>query len=355
VRVLLVAPATGAYGGIEAFVIALAQQLSARSDLEVRACFKLVAGGTASDTLRTQLLQSGVTFALVQRASRDLLAQLQWADVVHAQAPSPDVCTLSRLLGKKLVLTIHNHLYGRRGPRILVWRAALRLAQRRWYNSQFVRTFWERGAASAASAAFPAVARVDRQFAPLAGRTGFVFVSRMVPGKGAEILLEAYRCAGLDPERWPLRLVGEGPLLGVLTQRCASQPGVSFEGFATQQRKDELIARSRWLIAVPNYLEAMGVTPIEARRKGVPCIISLDGGLPEVAGSEALTCAPGDARGLAGCLISAARMSTEEYAGRAEAAYEGVARLLRPIEWYADSYYSVLGRTGGAMGAARLT
>ena len=96
-------------------------------------------------------------------------------------------------------------------------------------------------------------------------------------------------------------------------------------------------------IPVPNYLEAMGVTPIEARRKAVPCIVSLDGGLPEVAGREALTCAPCDLRDLVRCLVTAAQMSDEDYAARAQAAYEGVARLLRPLEWYADSYHAVGG------------
>jgi glycosyltransferase involved in cell wall biosynthesis len=355
VRVLLASPATGEYGGMEEFVIALAQQLSARGDLEVRACFKLLAGASASDTLRAQVKRSGISCALVPRVSVDLLVQLKWADVVHAQAPSPDICALARMLGKKLVLTVHNHLHGQRGARVLSWRAALRLAQRRWYNSHFVRGSWERSAPSAGSEAFPAVARVDRQFAPLEGRKGFVFVSRMVPGKGAETLLEAYRAVQLDPALWPLRLVGEGPLLADLQTRFASQPGVHFEGFVAQPRKEELIAHSRWLVAVPNYLEAMGITPIEARRKGVPCIVSLDGGLPEVAGSEALTCAPGDPVGLARCLVAAARLSDEDYAARASAAYEGVAGLLRPLEWYADSYYAVLGRQKGTMAAPRVT
>ncbi|MBV8308088.1 MAG: glycosyltransferase family 4 protein [Gammaproteobacteria bacterium] len=352
-RVLLASPATGAYGGMEEFVIALAQQLSVCRGFEVRACFKLVPGATVSDTLRAQLEQSGITFVLVPRASRELVSQLWWADLVHAQAASPDICLLTRLLGRKLVLTVHNHLHGQRGARARSWRAALRLAHRRWYNSQFVRASWERSAPSIASEAFPAVARVDRQFFPLEGRSGFVFGARMVPGKGAETLLEAYQAAQLDPVRWPLRLVGEGPLLGRLKERFASHPGVRFEGFVTQQCKDELIARARWLIAVPDYLEAMGVTPIEARRKAVPCIVSLDGGLPEVAGSEALTCAPGDALGLARCLATAAHMSDEDYERRARAAYEGVARLLRPLEWYADSYRSVLGRRDDTIAAPR--
>ena len=337
---------------MEEFVIALTQHLAARGDLEARACFKLLPGATVSETLGSQLERSGIAHVFVQRGSADLLRQLRWADVVHAQALSPDICTLARLLGKKLVVTIHNHVHGQGGARVLLWRAMLRLAHRRWYNSQFVRRSWERSAPDTVSEAFPAVARVDRQFAPLEERTGFVFVSRMVPGKGAETLLEAYDAARLDPALWPLRLVGEGPLLGSLRGRFGNQPGVRFEGFVTQQRKEELIARSRWLIAVPNYLEAMGVTPIEARRRAVPCIVSLDGGLPEVAGSEALTCAPGDADDLARCLVRAARMSKADYVARARAAHEGVARLLRPLEWYADSYYSVLGRRSGTSTAS---
>ena len=337
---------------MEEFVIALTEQLAARGDLEARACFKLFAGAAVSDTLRSQLERSGIAHVFVQRGSVDLVRQIRWADVVHAQAPSPDICTLARLLGKKLVVTVHNHRLGQAGRRVVLWRAMLRLAHRRWYNSQFVRRSWERTAPDTVSEAFPAVARVDRQFAPLEERTGFVFVSRLVPGKGAETLLEAYGAARLDPTLWPLRLVGEGPLRASLEGRFGSEPGVHFEGFVTQQRKDELIARSRWLIAVPNYLEAMGVTPIEARRRAVPCIVSLDGGLPEVAGSEALTCAPGDAGELARCLVRAAQMSAEDYVARAREAYEGVARLLRPLEWYAHSYSSVLGHRRGTSTAS---
>jgi len=355
VRVLIATPATGQYGGMEAFVIALTQHLTARHDLEVRACFKLCTGTSVSDTLRVQLETAAIPFAIVGRASLDLLAQLNWADLVHAQSASPDICALARLLGKKLVITIHNHLHGQRGARVALWRAAMRLADRRWYNSQFVRSSWERSAESLASEAFPAVAPIDRQFSPLESRVGFVFVSRMVPGKGAETLLEAYRGAQLDPERWPLHMVGEGPLLGSLKERFAGHPGVRFEGFVTAERKDALIAQARWLVAVPSYREAMGVTPIEARSKAVPCIVSLDGGLPEVAGSEALKCAPGDPLELARCLVNASRMSEAEYAARATAAYEGVARLLRPIEWYADSYHSVLGRHRRGVAAPHAT
>jgi glycosyltransferase involved in cell wall biosynthesis len=342
IRVLLASSATGQYGGMEGFVLDLTRYFSGRTDLEARACFKLHAGAVVGDTLRAQLETSGVAYTVVRRASRELIRQLSWADLVHAQSASPDICGLARLLGKRLVITVHNHLYGQRGARVHVWRAAIRLAHRRWYNSQFVRASWEHSEASVTSEAFPAAARIDRQFSPIEGRCGFVFVSRMMPGKGADTLLEAYVGAKLDPERWPLRMVGEGPLLDGLRERFATHPGIRFEGFVTPERKDEVIAGARWLVTVPNYREAMGVTPIEARRKGVPCIVSLDGGLPEVAGDEALTCRPGDPGDLASCLLEATRMTAEDYTLRASAAYEGVAQLLRPLEWYPESYHSLM-------------
>jgi glycosyltransferase involved in cell wall biosynthesis len=337
-RILLASPSRGEYGGIEAFVICLAEFLAARADFEVRACFKLVSGCSVSDNLRDELARSGISYAVVPRASRELVRQLRWADLVHGQNASPDICALSRVLGKKLVLTIHNHMHGRRGARVFLWKRAMRLADRRWYNSRFVRRSWE----TESSVAFPTVPRIERRFSPLDNRVGFVFVSRMIPNKGADTLLEAYVAANLDPVRWPLRMVGAGPLLDGLKGHFESHRGIHFDGFVTQQRKDEVIAGAKWMVTPPSGLEDMGLTPIEARSKGIPCIVSLDGGLPEVAGEEAITCRPGDADDLARCLGTAARMSADEYAARAAAAYEGLGRLLRPLDWYAESYHAVL-------------
>src|SRR5262245_44072337 len=114
-RVLLVSPTTGQFGGMEGFVIELGRYLSAVKDVEVRACFKLIAGHKVSDTLRRQLETSVARPCVVQRGSLELVRHLSWADVVHAQAASPDICGLARLLGKKLVVTVHNHLHGQHG------------------------------------------------------------------------------------------------------------------------------------------------------------------------------------------------------------------------------------------------
>jgi len=348
-RILLVAPSQGVVGGIESFVLALAEYLAARDELDLRICFKLVAGYSLSAALRDELNRSGLPYRVTTRASAALAREIRWADLVHGQNASPDVCLLARLLRKHLVLTIHNHLHGRNGARVMLWRRAMRLADRRWYNSAFVRASWETGGPTVRSEAFPTVSRIRRSFAPIESRLGFVFVARMIPNKGARDLLTAYGQADIDRRAWPLRLVGDGPLLAELEQEFASSPGVRFEGFVSQERKEELIGAARWMVTPPNTREDMGLTPLEARSKGVPCIVSADGGLPEVAGSEAMLFQPGDVAGLRACLELAARMPSDHYASLAANAFGEVANLIRPMGFYVDSYLDVA-RRGAAPG-----
>lgn len=343
-RVLIVAPTMGVYGGIEAFVISLTRHLELRADVEVRACFKVVARRSVSSGLAEQIALAGINCVIVKRASAELARQLAWADLVHGQNASPDICLLSKFFGKHLVLTIHNHMYGRQTLRARIWKWAMRLAQRRWYNSRFVRGSWERGPESSRSEAFAVVPAITRRFAPIDGRRGFVFVARMIENKGADTLLEAYVRAALDPHVWPLRMIGDGPLLADLRARFGSIKGVSFHGFVSSAQKDEMISAARWMVTPPNTQEDMGITPLEARRKGVPCIVSRDGGLPEVAGDEALLCEPGNTLDLAGCLQTAAAMPDAEYVARSHATFETVEQQIRPLDWYTQSYLELLDR-----------
>ncbi len=71
------------------------------------------------------------------------------------------------------------------------------------------------------------------------------------------------------------------------------------------------------MVVPPNTKEDFGLTAVEARNLGVPCIITRDGGLPEAGGRQALICEPNDPRALAELLQQAAAMSETEYAERA--------------------------------------
>ena len=85
-----------------------------------------------------------------------------------------------------------------------------------------------------------------------------------------------------------------------------------------KRRRNEM-KNARWVVVPPNTREDFGLTAIEARHLGVPCIITRDGGLPEAGGRQALICEPGDVAGLAKLLEQAAQMSEAEYAERARA------------------------------------
>ena len=88
-RVLLVSPCFGAYGGIEAFVFAVADAIGRDPRFEVRVCFKRVANFSLQPALEQNCRAAHVQFC--DRASRELFSAIGWADVVHAQNASPDV------------------------------------------------------------------------------------------------------------------------------------------------------------------------------------------------------------------------------------------------------------------------
>ena len=49
---------------------------------------------------------------------------------------------------------------------------------------------------------------------------------------------------------------------------------------------------AKWMVTPPHTQEDLGLTPLEARSVGVPCIASTDGGVKETAGPHALFCKP---------------------------------------------------------------
>jgi glycosyltransferase involved in cell wall biosynthesis len=336
-RVLLVAPTFGAYGGMEAFTLAVARAASRDRQCAVRVCFKR----TATFALRPELERAcqGLPVEFCSRASRALWHAVGWADVVHAQSPSPDLAVVAALRRKPLAMSVHNVLARPLTLRGLVWRAAARLARVRWYNSTFVWHSWEprprRG-----SAHVPPVSDLPSVQVPPAERRGFIFLGRLVPGKGADVLLDAYRQAALDPDRWPLTIAGDGPMRSALEAQCArdSLPGVSMTGFLDDRQKAAALARAKWLVAPSHWLEPFGLVALEARSVGIPCIVTRDGGLPEAAGPEALVCAPRDAAELAAVLRHAAAMPDDEYAGRAARTRESLGEAIVPAGFYPEAY-----------------
>lgn len=338
-RVLLVSPCQGIYGGMEAFVLAVAESLRNTPELSVRIAWKKVRSFRLDPNFERIITSAPIPSIFVPRMSPALWRLIRESHVVHAQNASPDVLIMAKLLRRPVALTIHNrnnHTTFFDYSRLI----AARLATRRWYNSEFVRSTWEAGSAPRASKVVPTVSRLPQGIVPPSERQGFVFAARWIANKGIETLIEAYRRARLDPVRWPLALLGTGPLYPEIVNALETQPvaGVKILGFVDEEHKADLIRTSRWLVAPPNTREDLGLTPIEARSVGVPSIITRDGGLPEAAGSQALICEPGDIVGLTQILQQAASMDEAEYARRSEVCRQELESFLVPMSFYADQY-----------------
>ena len=175
---------------------------------------------------------------------------------------------------------------------------------------------------------------------PFHERRGFAFIGRWIANKGIDTLLDAYALARIDRAQWPLVLMGDGPLRKMIEYAIQKRgiTGIEVLGFVDAATKAERIKNARWMVVPPNTNEDFGLTAVEARNLGVPCIITRDGGLPEAAGPQALICPPNDPAALAQLLETAAAMSDEEYAARATRTREELATELEPIEFYAESY-----------------
>jgi glycosyltransferase involved in cell wall biosynthesis len=342
IKLLLVSPCEGAYGGIEAFVMAVAAAVRREPDFEIRVVFKKTKHFAKQPSLKHMLRGESVDFC--ERADKDLAAEIRWADVVHLQNASPDVVLLAKLFRKRLALTIHNYMPRQWNAHRLLWRVSARLADARWYNSQFVWDTWEGDWKRSGSSKVATTSTLPEGWTPPEKRVGFAFIGRWIANKGIDTLVDAYAMAALDREKWPLVLMGDGPLRSLIEhaiQRRAIS-GIRVFGFVDEDVKAQQMKNARWVVVPPNTREDFGLTAIEARHLGVPCIITRDGGLPEAGGKQAIICEPGDTAGLARLLEEASRMSEAEYAERAQRTREELATELEPMEFYPRAYRRIL-------------
>lgn len=343
-NVLIVSPSFGTFGGCEAFIFRLAEEI-VDHDYHATLCFKRVEGEFALDeTLKEYIETTPARVVFVDRASQALYDEIRAADLVHCQNPSIDVALMAKWAGTPLVMTIHGWLRERWTPRGLAARLARRLTDRRWYNSDFVWSKWEPHGRSATSGKLPIVSNLPTGMVPPNERKGFVFAARWIENKGLEVLLQAYAQADLDRRKWPLILLGDGPLRPQIEAMICEDEisGVDIRGFVDNATRNDVIRHARWMVTPPHTDEDLGLTPIEARHVGVPCIITRDGGLPEAGGAHALVCEPRDVDGLCQRLEEAAAMDAGTYNALAEATRKELLDYLQPMSLYIDHYHAVV-------------
>lgn len=101
-----------------------------------------------------------------------------------------------------------------------------------------------------------------------------LFVSRIVPGKGIEHLVEAYKKVKTD---MPLILVGESAYVEdfytELKKSASEDSRIRFLGFASGQLLGELYSNA-FLFVFPSEAEGMPMCLLEALSYNIPCLVS---------------------------------------------------------------------------------
>jgi glycosyltransferase involved in cell wall biosynthesis len=352
IKILMLAPCLGKFGGIETFCLTLAEDLINRGAL-VRLLRKKVVGFLDDGSIKKNEneIRSSWTDKESKRFSsqfvspRDSIIKnaIQECDLVHLHNPMVEGVWHAKKFRKPCVMTIYN--WRRRGihPRLWVWRWAVSQADRRWYISEFVWHSWEKKKRKG-SARLPVVSRMPRGETAHDKRKGFLFIGRWVPNKGIRILLEAYARLEADAKEWPLTMLGDGPLREQVLHTIQQQgiQGVQLPGFVSESERHRYTREAKWMVTPPHTQEDLGLTPLEARSVSVPCIASTDGGVQETAGPHALFCKPGDINSLLDCLKKAIQMEENHYQKLSKLSKVDLEQYVRPLDEYAKEYISFI-------------
>ncbi len=120
---------------------------------------------------------------------------------------------------------------------------------------------------------------VDTRNLPGNGDGGYaLFVGRLVPEKGVETLVSAWKDASVQT---PLKIVGDGLLMDDLTTLAAGLP-IEFEGLKTRSETLELMRNAALLVFPSTCYEGFSRVPIEALAMGTPVLASRLGAVVDV-------------------------------------------------------------------------
>ncbi len=191
---------------------------------------------------------------------------------------------------------------------------------------------------------------------PPAPRTGtgpvrLLFVGRLEPRKGIDVLMEAMRLVVDDGADVELRVAGErvpGQLPERIVQNHPAASRIRFLGRVDDDELHRLYAESDVFLA-PSRFESFGLVYIEAFSHGTPAIGTNVGGAAKVirSGEDGLLVPPDDARALADAILRMVRDPEErrrmgrEARRHAEAEYTVDAMVSRTVGFYR----TVLGNT----------
>lgn len=104
-----------------------------------------------------------------------------------------------------------------------------------------------------------------------------LFVGRLSPEKGIDVMLEAWKQLGSCLK---LKIIGAGPLEDEVREFAATHPGVDYLGKMPLDQTYEAMGNALTLIFPSKWYETFGRTVAEAFSKGTPVIASNLGSMP---------------------------------------------------------------------------
>ena len=145
---------------------------------------------------------------------------------------------------------------------------------------------------------------ISQLLAQLRGKRIVLFLSRIDPKKGIELLLSAFANVRHEVENLVLVIAGSGESKYEASLRNKAEEmdiaqDVIWPGFVAGDEKQALLAAAE-IFVLPSYSENFGIAAAEALAAGIPCILSDQVGLADQArqANAALVCRA-DERGLA--------------------------------------------------------
>jgi glycosyltransferase involved in cell wall biosynthesis len=176
-----------------------------------------------------------------------------------------------------------------------------------------------------------------------------LFVGRIEPRKGPELLVEAVR--RLIDHGCPVTLTLAGPIpdspFGEAVAAAAARlpHGVTLAGVVSDAERDRLMSACD-VVCVPTRWESQGVVPVEAMMFARPLVSCPVGGIPEVVldGQTGLLVAPGDPGALADALarLAADPELRSRLGSAARARYEAEFTLTATTARVEDAYVSAV-------------
>ena len=227
--------------------------------------------------------------AMTSSVIATVMASFRRFDLVHFHTEGPCVlCWLPRLLGKKVVVTVHglDHMRQKWGIFASAYimqgeKAAVRHANSIIVLSKGVQTYflekYGRDTVLIPNGINPAeiqpACEITKQFG-LVSREYILFLGRLVPEKGIHYLIKAYQKLSTDKK---LVIVGgtsdTDDYVRQLYAMAGDTSSIIFTGFQEGIVAEELYSNA-YLYVLPSDLEGMPLTLLEAMNYGCCCVTS---------------------------------------------------------------------------------